>query len=497
MPVVRQHHRSIADKRARRSSQMFDHTFDDLVASDGFGLNTDGSMGIQLASPSGLTLTGGLQVVPQLPMFIDTSGLGINLGDGLELSGDDAQIDLDTNPSLSLSASGLKIKATPTDSNFFVGDGTEWVAEDAATARTSMGLGTIATQNANAVAITGGTITGLTNLTGAASTITTMNATTINVGETIITSGSLDTDHGDLDISATVDVNLQPTGSVVVTSTSSFSATLSSTADIKIASDAKGLYFGLSDDWSIDTSASATNMQFNRNVGSGYYHFQDAPVYIDNGLDANDADSNTHTNTPYCGIVNWMDSDSTRGGTTNWGIRTVVDCRDGTTQTKIYGTLSQIRWIDKTSDIVTDLVGVQAQMNLKWSASGGNSGDIGELFGFNCNISLGASHDGDVTTMYGYHLETLDASVPAGTVTNAYGIYLNSVSGAATLNYAIYTNSGECRFGDDVKIVGDIGFYNTAPQSKPTVTGSRGGNAALQDLLTELATLGLITDSTT
>lgn len=40
-----------------------------------------------------------------------------------------------------------------------------------------------------------------------------------------------------------------------------------------------------------------------------------------------------------------------------------------------------------------------------------------------------------------------------------------------------------------------IGFYGATPGTKPTVSGSRGGNAALADLLTELATLGLITDS--
>ena len=42
-----------------------------------------------------------------------------------------------------------------------------------------------------------------------------------------------------------------------------------------------------------------------------------------------------------------------------------------------------------------------------------------------------------------------------------------------------------------------LGFFGQAPAAKPTVTGSRGGNAALQSLLTELATLGLITDSST
>jgi len=40
-----------------------------------------------------------------------------------------------------------------------------------------------------------------------------------------------------------------------------------------------------------------------------------------------------------------------------------------------------------------------------------------------------------------------------------------------------------------------IGFFATSPIAKPTVTGSRGGNAALASLLTQLANLGLITDS--
>ncbi|HAZ13448.1 MAG TPA: hypothetical protein DCY86_11710, partial [Bdellovibrionales bacterium] len=60
---------------------------------------------------------------------------------------------------------------TPTDNYFLVGNGANWTAEDAATARGSMGLGTIATQNANAVAITGGTIDGTTVGATTASTV--------------------------------------------------------------------------------------------------------------------------------------------------------------------------------------------------------------------------------------------------------------------------------------------------------------------------------------
>jgi hypothetical protein len=46
-----------------------------------------------------------------------------------------------------------------------------------------------------------------------------------------------------------------------------------------------------------------------------------------------------------------------------------------------------------------------------------------------------------------------------------------------------------------VQLDSSVGFYGTAPQAKPTVTGSKGSNAALANLLTALAGLGLIVDS--
>lgn len=42
-----------------------------------------------------------------------------------------------------------------------------------------------------------------------------------------------------------------------------------------------------------------------------------------------------------------------------------------------------------------------------------------------------------------------------------------------------------------------LGFHGAAPVAKQTVSGSRGSGAALADLLTKLAVLGLITDGTT
>jgi hypothetical protein len=49
--------------------------------------------------------------------------------------------------------------------------------------------------------------------------------------------------------------------------------------------------------------------------------------------------------------------------------------------------------------------------------------------------------------------------------------------------------------GDAVAL--DTGFFGAVPTGQPTITGARDDGTALADLLTELATLGLIVDSTT
>ena len=51
------------------------------------------------------------------------------------------------------------------DGNFIVSNGTKWVIENGSDARTSLGLGTIATQAADNVTITGGSVTGITDIT--------------------------------------------------------------------------------------------------------------------------------------------------------------------------------------------------------------------------------------------------------------------------------------------------------------------------------------------
>ena len=68
---------------------------------------------------------------------------------GLTIGGDVQAYDADLTALATLSK---------TNGNFIVGDGSTWVAESGSTARASLGLGSIATQAANSVNITGGTI---------------------------------------------------------------------------------------------------------------------------------------------------------------------------------------------------------------------------------------------------------------------------------------------------------------------------------------------------
>lgn len=94
-----------------------------------------------------------------------------------------------------------------------------------------------------------------------------------------------------------------------------------------------------------------------------------------------------------------------------------------------------------------------------------------------------------------------------------------TVTGTATFNGPVnlgngaadtITVNGDTTFTNDVTLGnssgdtiivaasgGSIAFFGGAAVGKPTITGSRGGNVALQNLLAQLAGLGLITDSTT
>src|SRR5690606_36471049 len=88
-------------------------------------------------------------------------------------------------------------------------------------------------------------------------------------------------------------------------------------------------------------------------------------------------------------------------------------------------------------------------------------------------------------------------TTPAGSTTRAERLRVTGGGALLVGKTTGLTGAGDLDVAGNVRVSGNIGFYNTTPQAKPTVTGSRGGNAALASLLTALATLGLITNNST
>lgn len=136
-----------------------------------------------------------------------------------------------------------------------------------------------------------------------------------------------------------------------------------------------------------------------------------------------------------------------------------------------------------TSGTSLDALGIlangQASGSRGWTVRFGGSADFLLSTGSDSGAANGGGGTAFQATRSGSSVAAVNlGNATANPATNVLG------TGLATLN-------GDC------KVVGKSGFNNTAPISKPTVTGSRGGNAALASLLTALANYGLITDSTT
>lgn len=84
-----------------------------------------------------------------------------------------------------------------------------------------------------------------------------------------------------------------------------------------------------------------------------------------------------------------------------------------------------------------------------------------------------------------------------------------TVTGALSANGGVTTTTltasgagsiaGAFTASDNAKVAGSgktLGFYGANGTTKPTISGSRGGNAALASLITALANLGICTDGT-
>lgn len=83
----------------------------------------------------------------------------------------------------------------------------------------------------------------------------------------------------------------------------------------------------------------------------------------------------------------------------------------------------------------------------------------------------------------------------SGGTSTGMTVFGNTITNASIATAAAFSGTFNVRSG--IAVGGGAGFNGQAPIAKPTVTGAKGGNAALGSLLTALANYGLVTDSTT
>lgn len=134
---------------------------------------------------------------------------------------------------------------------------------------------------------------------------------------------------------------------------------------------------------------------------------------------------------------------------------------------------------------------------------GGTPGGINLQIQFNDNGAFG----GNAAMVFDKNAQTI-GFVPSGV---GASLEINVGDGGANSTDAqftptfIFLSAASASLRDSVgpnKVVevgntSKLGFFGTAPIVKPTITGAKGGNAALTSLLSQLAALGLVIDSTT
>jgi hypothetical protein len=125
---------------------------------------------------------------------------------------------------------------------------------------------------------------------------------------------------------------------------------------------------------------------------------------------------------------------------------------------------------------------------------------IGIDFGAGPNVVFGASVTGNsfsgVAFAHEDNAKGLAVLANAGAA-NHLDTYGNLGIGTPTPQYPVDINGTLAVRGHLTHLGPKIGFYGQSPIAKPAVSGATGGNAALQSLITKLAALGLITNSTT
>jgi hypothetical protein len=152
---------------------------------------------------------------------------------------------------------------------------------------------------------------------------------------------------------------------------------------------------------------------------------------------------------------------------------------------------------------VADRAGVAGKAALHLRTEDGTSHVLGDLSGIATlgAATLGSGASYQALTVAGSLLTVGASSVQERAQALLSSTWVTSTDATRTARLALSAyDATAAREGLRVEADGTaarLGFFGSAAVAKPTVTGSRGGNAALASALTALASLGLMTDSST
>lgn len=181
----------------------------------------------------------------------------------------------------------LQTALTPTDGNFIVGDGSDWVVESGATARSSLGLGSMATQNSGSVTITGGSISGITDLaiadggTGASTAAGARTNLGLEIGTDVQANDAGLTSIAGLTTSANKMLYTTAADTYAVADLTPFArsilddvdeATFKATVNLEIGTDVQAYSPSLSDlvsNWTVASSSSQSSLVFDEDTDNG------------------------------------------------------------------------------------------------------------------------------------------------------------------------------------------------------------------------------------
>lgn len=218
------------------------------------------------------------------------------------------------------------------------------------------------------------------------------------------------------------------------------------------------------------------------------------------GPDASFRTGNTYLNSAEGGKIrfNWHPSDRTGlGGIEIWsGGNNGSGVTNNTKMVASYVDSEPVGFTGSTATNVLTVTAVDPDMGslavgMVIDGAGINTGVYIESLGtgtggigtYNLSATVGTIASQHMTAWTGQtdFYSTKNASVGSGAITCLGGAYI----------------ARDTRTGGSLQLGGAIGVNGASPLAKPTISGSRGGNTALANLLTQLANYGFITDSTT